>query len=354
MSISNVSAWYLAAAGVLLASAAAGAPDAVPPNSGPSSPAAAAGSLAGGRIRIGAEAAWTRGAGAFDISFRGTDPGGILPVSEPVRYTGRSRLEWEGIDALVCRIRGAADLTRAFGIEGSYAWGTIPNGDVTDTDWISAPSVGVNDFVLSESTADAEGDIRSWEINLIYRLDDLTRAWKLPFSCYLLGGYQYYADELSNRGGVQTIIDEESVSIPFSEVGAILDSTYDFTWKAFRAGGGGEWPIGRAVAIAGRAALLLGVDYRGEGYWNLREDFRAQSPNFVHESTAGWGADGRLALEWRPASALVLRAGYEQLWLRAEAGKDTTYFADGSTGTASLDEVTSSRGGPFAGAEYRF
>ena len=43
------------------------------------------------------------------------------------------------------------------------------------------------------------------------------------------------------------------------------------------------------------------VDYKGEGYWNLRagtnpSDFRIQSPNFIQKSNKGYGYEASLGL----------------------------------------------------------
>ncbi|MBE9502610.1 MAG: hypothetical protein IME96_00360, partial [Proteobacteria bacterium] len=51
---------------------------------------------------------------------------------------------------------------------------------------------------------------------------------------------------------------------------------------------------------------------------------------------------------------IKLTAGYRYFSLKAENGKDTTYFGDGSFGTASLDTVEAERKGPYVSFEMSF
>jgi len=99
---------------------------------------------------------------------------------------------------------------------------------------------------------------------------------------------------------------------------------------------------------------LLGVDYRGEGYWNLRKDFRSRSPNFTHDSADVSGQEIRAGLSYLVTDNISFEVGYWLWGLETKGGATTTYFADGSTGVGPLDNVSSSRAGFYLALNGHF
>jgi opacity protein-like surface antigen len=101
------------------------------------------------------------------------------------------------------------------------------------------------------------------------------------------------------------------------------------------------------------------VDYRGEGYWNLRagtnpSDFRLQSPNFIQKSKNGYGYEASLGLAYDFSENIELLAGYRYFFLTARDGTDTTYFANGFEATSDLDWVSLTRQGAYAELLFKF
>jgi hypothetical protein len=308
---------------------------------------APAGPVVTNRFWIAMDLWQTRGEAMWEIS--GLD---VVSFGTPVQF--RSKLDWEDIDSTLYIIRGGFRITDQFTIEGSYGFGDIKDGEMTDDDWLTAPQLGVRNFHESQSVSDSKGDTRMYDINLVYHHRLKSRGTNAAPVVRGFVGYQYYKDELKIRNTVQTIIDEERVFIPFEDLGFITRSTYDFEWEAIRLGGGLDYPMSSRFTFAADLAALLVLSYEGEAFWNLRSDLRPVSPNRVHDVDGGIGYDLRAALRYTPAGHVRFEAGYRILFFRAEDGEEKVYFADGTTGRSSLDKVETRRDGFFASAAFLF
>ncbi len=170
-------------------------------------------------------------------------------------------------------------------------------------------------------------------------------------SLELLLGWFRYEDRIDITNGVQVI----PPSGPFSG----LRSEYTFEWQGFRTGLKYEWDFIRrpsrflyALGVKAWGAYLWGVDYDGEGIWNLRTDF-AQNPSFAHEAD-GDGFEGQIGVFYSPLKHLKADLSYRYLSLRGDDGTDTTFFSDGTIGEANLDKVRSRRQGILFLLSYSF
>lgn len=293
------------------------------------------------RFTIGMEGWLSTGESSWDIRFVDFDPDlGFIP--------GRSKLEWEDLDSMMLRVHGTYEISSQFTASISYGFGDINDGRNTDTDWYSINRP--NDYVFSQSQADTDGSIRYIDINLAMRLDEVLPLERLGGRWELLAGYLFYQEDLRDQNGVQTILFEEPVNQPFGG----LNSTFLFEWNAFRLGGRVATDLSDKLSVSASANLLLAVDFSGEGYWNLRSDFRSQDPNFVQSATGGYGTEWRVAAAYEVIPDIFIDAGYWALSLRGTDGIDTTYFADGAAASVPLDSVESERSGFFLGVTGRF
>jgi hypothetical protein len=300
---------------------------------------AARGETAPDRVELGVDVALSRGESDWEIVF-----------FEDLFGEGRSILKWEDLDAATYGLHGIVNLSPWFSLAAAYAEGDIEDARNTDTDTISDIFLGVDDFVFSRSESDTDGELESLQGDIRFHLDQLKEFAGWPGRLYLLVGYQTYDENLRDRNGVQTIIDEEVVEEPFDG----LDNTFDFSWSAVRVGAGGTFELTPTLAIRAQGALLLNVEYEGEGYWNLRDEFRATPPNFIQEGDDGNGADLRASLAWRPLPNLLLEGGLWHLRWQVEEGFDRTFFADGTAADSQLVSAESKRTGGFLSASVLF
>lgn len=263
---------------------------------------------------------------------------------------GRSILSWEELDAETYGFHARVGLGRWFSVAGAYAEGDIEGGRNTDTDTYSDFIYGLDTFTFSESEADTDGDVEFYHADLRFHIHpwQVLRSW--PGELYLLVGYSRYEENLLDQNGVQTIVNEERVNIPIDG----LASTFDFEWEALRVGAGGTLQIVPRVRLKAEAALLVNVKYRGEGFWNLRDDFKPTPPNFIQSGKDGTGLEAQAAVAWKPWEHVEFELGVQGLWYGVEDGVDRLTFADGEVVESELDYAHTGRVGFYLGATVLF
>jgi len=281
----------------------------------------------------------------------------------PPETTGRieSELEFENIDSPMTIVTGGGKVLGHFALEISLGYGSIRDGDGKDTDRFLPNSGGGLEF--SESKNDPTGNVRSGELNIYYNNHRYCGGHDGPWGAVL--GYAYYADRLRMRNGVQT------VSVAFDGTGfpqpgpfpssQVLDTTYAFLWQAVKLGVLYQAELTEGLSLSGVLSFYPFVEYRGEGFWNLRagppenpDAFRRQSPNFIHTSHTGYGHEASLGLTYAVAENIDLSAGYRYLHLYSAGGTDTVFFANGSTSDSRLDWATVVRRGAYAEVLFKF
>lgn len=260
--------------------------------------------------------------------------------------TMESELNYDGIDSGIICLEGRWNPNVDFSLGLNLGFGDISDASFTDTD-------STNGWTWSESQGDVDGEVRQWGINLFAHLLAEKQIKKNRFDIFV--GYQHYEDKLRMSNGRQTVSNPGApISLP--KVGASirnLNSTYDFEWNYLQAGVqtgysliSGSEPALHSLEIAASLGVIPFLDFQGTGIWNLRSDF-SQSPSFKHEAKSGYGFDASLALNYNPNQVMGFVLGYRYFYLNARDGTDTTYFADGATATADLNEVQVTRYGPY-------
>ncbi len=289
------------------------------------------------RVSAGVEA--SKGDSFWDMRF--------LFEEEPLGLmSGRSLLDWKDLEATSTWISLDITFTPVFGLSTRFAWGDIRDGNNTDTDWFGADPSRTADTPISQSIAETDGDLRSGSFDLWYRFRERPRH-----HVDLVLGLQWHQENLRDQNGITTFdLFEGNLYEPFDG----LNSTFDFDWRAFRIGLRGEADLRENLVFSWRAISLVAVDYEGEGYWNLRDDFRAQAPQFEQSGDNGFGADLYAGLRWHFRPAWALEGGINWLRLRIRDGREITYFSDGTAADTEIREAQSTRTGISLGLSYSF
>ena len=189
--------------------------------------------------------------------------------------------------------------------------------------------------------------------NRLHHPDSRSGPWGLVV------GFLHYEDNLTLRNGAQTnTVPFEGLNMPLGPFSG-LNSTFNFEWNMLKMGVLRRAHFSKEFSYSGLLAAYPYVDYRGEGYWNLRagtnpSDFRMQSPNFIQESNKGYGYEASLELIYAISENTELSAGYRYFYLYAKNGTDWVYFADGSVAESTLDWVMVTRHGAYAELLFRF
>jgi opacity protein-like surface antigen len=303
-------------------------------------------------MALGVQGWFTQADAKWQISFPYITNAGVPGKIE-------SRLDFGKIDSPMIVATAGGNIAPLFAFDVVYGYGSITGGHGTDTDRFLPSSGGGLEF--SQSTNRLDGDVRLWGINFYYNTRRFADKQAGPWGFIL--GFLHYGDNLQMTNGVQT------VSVPFDgnifpiigpfPSNQVLNSTYDFSWNLLKAGVTRQAELGKGFSYTGSLSVYPYVDYKGEGYWNLRagtnpSDFRIQSPNFIQKSNKGYGYEASLGLIYDFSENMELQAGYRYMYLYAGNGTDTVYFANGSTVQSTLDWVTVTRQGVYAELLFKF
>ena len=255
-----------------------------------------------------------------------------------------SELSWNDLE--IAQISGSAQVTVSdrIVVRASGAYGSIISGKNQDSDYLGDNRT----FQFSQSDNDGSGHITDASVGLGYRvrLYDETvghYAYVTP-----MAGYSQHRQNLKITNGVQTV----------PALGPIpgLDSSYDAEWK-------GPWAgLNLWLEVTDRTALNIDfayhwADYSAEANWNLRDDW-AHPVSYRHDSN-GTGVVTGLSLTHNLGKNWDITARLESQHWVADAGLDTTYTVDSSTGaiqpvTTRLNVVHWKSRAAGIAATYRF
>ncbi|HHL38964.1 MAG TPA: hypothetical protein ENJ37_00485 [Deltaproteobacteria bacterium] len=275
-----------------------------------------------------------------------------------------SELEFKGLSSLVADVEAGVRLGR-HGLVAGAGLGSITGGSYEDRDYLGDGRTSLFSYSSGEAANGDDDAVSYWFVEYRFRVfgpglyhgkgaGGDASARKGPGLVERLGrldvvvAYRRWRERLVITKGVQHRWYDRY------DLGAIegLDSRYAFEWTAAGAGLDAVVPLSTTVELLLRGLFYPDVSFEGEGTWNLRTDFR-QDPSFRHEAGGGDGWELRGALTWRPRAPVVLTAGYRYWSRRAGDGVDTLYLVDGSTIRTRLNNVASSREGPFFSVAFR-
>jgi len=272
----------------------------------------------------------TTGEGEWTIEFEGP-----LSTSEGDPFVrGRSILKLERLTNTLITGRVELALTRRFSLDAAIGLGTSLSGRATDTDLGFLPTRDLIRAIASK--AEAGGETAVLTTNAYLRVVPFTGESENFVD--LFAGYIFYRDALDLTSGVEVF----RVGAP-SPLGRIvgLDSSYDFAWRGVRVGARGELAAHRRLRAGGQVALIPWTTYDGKGFWNLRP------LHFTHEAEGGLGVDALTWLRLALLKHMHLELGFRYLTLHVEDGQDIKLFPDGEVIVSDLQEVESSRYGPY-------
>ena len=298
------------------------------PLAAPAAGPAGAGATAGDdRLQLGVGGWFSSGDSEWQISFPG----------------GRSLLEWADLEGDLPYVEGEVRVLPWLALGARYGQGDV-EGNNTDRDWVGNPGGLLGEVLISKSTAQTSGETTLLDANTYVRLNPASLFPNAVGTLDLLVGYQQYTEELNDRNG----IDGDGRRF------AGLDSTFDFEWDIIRVGLRGQWPVRSWLRLKGEVAALVAADYHGEGFWNLRDDYKRTPPNFEQDADGGDGVDARVSVEFRPLENVSVEVGYWLFDLKVEDGRETTYFVDRTRSSEPVDYAQSARDGLFAAVGVRF
>jgi hypothetical protein len=293
-------------------------------------------------MALGVQGWFTQANAKWQISFPYTTQLANSGISAGTPGKIESRLDYGKIDSPMVIATAGGNVAPGFAFDVVYGYGSINGGHGTDTDRF-LPSSGGN-LLFSESTNDLHGDVRLWGINFYYNAKRFGDKQAGPWGFVL--GYLQYGDNLTMTNGVQTVpLNFDGLSNPAGPFPG-LDSTYNFSWKMAKVGVLHQAELGKGFSYTGALSVFPYVDYKGEGYWNLR------ALNFTQKSNKGYGYEASLGLIYEFSEYMELQAGYQYMYLYARNGTDTT---EGSTlPPPTLDWVTVTRHGAYAELLFKF
>jgi len=241
----------------------------------------------------------------------------------------RSELTWDDVLIAEMSVEGGLllDVDEGSGpcIGGTYRYGSIQDGETTDTDWLG----GVR---FNRSEGDVEGDVSDAAVDVGYLFVLTEPGAELPSSMKARLGYAYSEQNFDEENLRNTFPITYSVSGPIS--------SYDAEWSGPYVGMHFRAHVTEAIALTGTLELHI-AEYEGVADWTLRDDF-AHPVSFRH-SADGYGIVAGVGATWRLVDVLSLGLGLDYQNWRCEDGNSRTYFADGTETENPLHEVNWTR-----------
>ena len=242
-----------------------------------------------------------------------------------------SELKWKNvqryqIESQIAYTAPSTSAVKGLHAEGSLAHATAYSGDNQDSDYNE--NNRVDEFSRSNNDA-SEGTAVGARAALGFRIpikeDPYSNSQHLGITPVI--GYAIEDQDYSMKNGVQTI--------PNFGAFSGLDSSYDASWKAPFVGV--RFDVGNDDNAFNLAMDYLKGNYSAEANWNLREEFM-HPKSFEHDADAtGWKFGFNYRHELMEGLGFFASADF-QIW-KAENGRDTVFFTDGTTINTRLNEV---------------
>ena len=246
-----------------------------------------------------------------------------------------SELTWKDIRSYGVRASGVGALTESLYVRSSVGYGSIYHGSTTDSDYNGDDRTLL--FAKSESKTQ-KGYLLDTSAGIGIALNPWDYLWVAPVI-----GASYNKQKFRITDGVTTF----PAVTPLSG----LNSTYSAQWY-------GPWAgIDLSYAfkdISVTSSLEYHVAYfKAEADWNLRSNL-AHPKSFEQKNSNSGGMVANLGINYalNKQWSLSGTADYE-MW-RAYRGVDTTYFADGTSGSTRLNIVKWDSLNLGLGVKYNF
>lgn len=267
-----------------------------------------------------------------------------------------SELNWYDMEVASIRADLVWPLGKGLRLRGMIDYGIILNGDSLDTDYLGDNRTNV----WFKSTASVDGDDRyqgELEVGWEFRWSFAVPTWRIGDSAKRRGlvsevsltpsiGYQISGHDIQFTDGV---LIEPPVG-PFAE----LNSSYAPEWKGLTTAVDLRMRLGSRLMLGARYLYSDWLDFEALSTWNLRDDWE-QDPSFVHTAD-GSGERLEVNLEYLMGKEKnrSIYLSYIDNQYKTEPGRDTTFFAGGSSFVTRLNEASWNGHGFEIGFRFRF
>ncbi len=239
-----------------------------------------------------------------------------------------SELTWTDLEAAELSLAFRWRPESGFYLRGGIDYGWIQSGDCQDSDYYGDNRT--EEF--SRSYSDSDGSLIDADAAIGYRIEIPSSSGFLRLGLAPVYGYSVHMQNLNMTDGIQVVSEDGTGLGPFSG----LDSSYDTRWDGSFVG------LDIDLALGARHELTSSFEYHWLAYeaeenWNLRSDFE-HPVSFRHEAN-GRGLIARAGYRFRCFSNAWLGLNLNYRKLETDSGSDKTYFADGTSVIAPLNEV---------------
>ena len=239
-----------------------------------------------------------------------------------------SELTWTDLEAAELSLAFRWRPESGFYLRGGIDYGWIQSGDCQDSDYYGDNRT--EEF--SRSYSDSDGSLIDANAAIGYRIEIPSSSGSFLLGIAPVFGYSVHMQNINITDGVQVVAEDDADLGPFSG----LDSSYDTRWDGSFAG------LDIDLALGTRHELTWSFEYHwlayeAEANWNLRSDFE-HPVSFRHEAN-GRGLIARTGYRYRCFSNTWLGLNLNYRKLETDSGSDKTYFADGTSVIAPLNEV---------------
>jgi hypothetical protein len=194
--------------------------------------------------------------------------------------------------------------------------------------------------LISLSASDADGIVRTWNVNGNIRLLEDPRK---KFYLDLALGYLFYRDDITHLHN--TTLEIAGYQQEYTWL-AGHNSSDKYTFQGFRIGLRGKMEVLKGIAVKANAGVVPGLTGENRGYWNLREiDFLGD--------TNGVGCDLTGGLEFSITKHLSIEGGYKYMRFITHEGDQTTTTIDGTTKHLNGCSFDAERGGFYVMGRIR-
>lgn len=291
-----------------------------------------------------AESQWSLGGGYRTDELRWSIAGSLQGGSPTVL----SELSWSNLRIVQLKLANRTVIRDRIFFRGHLDYGTVLSGSNRDSDY--AGDNRTREFSRSLNGVDGK---RVWDgsAGIGPRFAFLESALVVS----PLIGYMVSEQDLNIVDGYQAWTAPPATTPLGPIIG--LDSRYQTRWEGFWLGLDLCFSIpGEIGPFSAIEVILSGevhrFDYNATAGWNLRQDF-SQPVSFTHHASGnGLAAGVLILLAWERNWGINLGMNLKKL--RADAGVDQVYYADGTIRSTRLNEVRWRTFTIEAGVSYQF
>jgi hypothetical protein len=207
-----------------------------------------------------------------------------------------------------------------------------------------------------KTSAETSGTARQYSVAAylnIYKNDGQAQDEELEVahSLDIFAGYSWYETKVRLFNGYQVM--STGVFGPPPAEGPVsgLDSRTRMLWYGWRAGFREQANLGKNFFAEAKLAFGPTMKYRGQTYWNL--DTTMANPG-VRNSATGQLVEFTLSASYKFWKQFEFEGGWMSWLYTSPSGKETYYYADGTTGEGKLNRVKATRKGAFFGVSWKY